>query len=1009
MDGHKLRGNYECPLSQGECCGLVSKTDASEAANEGDAAADARQHLLPAGLIGQFSDGSQKRLRNRKVFVRRRSGGQAVARSANRLAWQAEYYGRNTPAVGHLNVDPVWGGTESELPDAIEALSAAKITGAVSLRLWLWVLVPFAASLFARGIDFEAQFDERMRQLLSEPRYDEVFPSGESRRTNTNQARLIEVVRLLAPVMKASWRIMHNATPNPLVLNDRGFSLYHASATEPFYGLPLNPRLMLLLRAGLPSPTAGFETRRVTGIEHREMSPQDVESANRGTFELALREVYGPTIGCLEALGQWAPDHRAERLQMIGSDALIEPGFDLRFHEADWFAATGQFRAKQNYLPRDTGFPVLIRMDLPMLPAQAYGLSQRTLELAELTLHEGRGEIALEHCAAVADQDQGAVKEWLGVRLKVPRFGRRHGKDVAEVAQTSRNLLESSSANAHEVCAAAMRLALIEAGEGRSKEARLMLERAAVTSKDYFMARIRAALLMEAYGDREGAVEAFQGVAKDPGPHLSEAACRLGELLVEENAHAAEQWFQGAINAGDTEWSARALFRLATLQRERSDRLAAFESYGRAESIGKGYWSAAAAYNHGVYRMELGDGAAAIRLWRRGFATTDPYWRAQCAFALGGHLFSHNEFAQAKPFLEFAAKSRLPEIKDRAALNLGMVLLLTDEPEHARYWLEQVIAEARDDLPMRARLGLADLAQRRGDHATAIGFLQLVASGNSEELAAQALLRWGRILEEATNGTAAARLYERVVELQQAGPTQMAALQLAMLVRDGGDAKRAMDLARLAGTSPDDGVAGKAANLAGICSLELGDAENAISWFRQATKSLDHRQSVIGQANLGGMLVDVDKVSEGIDMLREAKGRGGPGAVLAGMNLAEYWSKKGQVLQAERAYRWAMSAQGGRYRAQATVPYAQFLGSLGRIREARQAINDVLASAGPKQRRQLEAAAAQVGDASEGVALELRIDSPVYIEDEDEKRPTKETASQRHRHRGRVRGHQRRR
>jgi tetratricopeptide (TPR) repeat protein len=942
-----------------------------------------RQHILPAALIGQFSNGEQKRFRNRRVYVRRRAGGPLISRPANRLAWQAEYYGSDTPAVGRLNVDKVWSGTESGLRKGIGALQGAKDVGSLPLRLWLWVLVPFVASLFARGIDFEAQFDERMRRLLSETRYDELFPTGDRRQANTNQARLIEVVRLLAPIMRASWRIMHNPTPTPLVLNDRGFALYHLSPTEPFYGLPLTPNLMLLLRAGLPAPRADFEAAEITGMEHHVMSLQDVESANRGTFAFAIREVYGPTGECLEALGEPPPAQAFPYPQLIGADALIEAGFDLRFHEADWFAATGKFRAKQNYLPRDPGLPVLIRMDLPMLPAQAYGLAQRTLELAEVSLHDGHGEEALGHCAIAAERDREATSEWLRERLSSIRFGRKRGKTLQTVVQESTVLLESAGTTAYEACAAAMRLALINAGQGRHMETRRLLERAALTGKDFARARIRGALLMEASGDSEGAVEALESAVE--GPYFGDAAYHLGELLVHQDSVQSERWFRAAIDSDDRDFAPRALFRLATRLRERGDRSGAIECYVRAQSTDHPHSAGAAAYNYGVYLMEAGESEAAVMRWRRGFAGTDAYWKAHCGNVLGGYLFSVGRFAEARPFLEFAAASRLPEIKDAAALNLGVVLSIAAEDEPAQYWLEQVVAEASGDLPLRARLTLSDIAHRQGLMEVSIGHLALIAGGDLPELAAQALLRWGRRLGGEANAIEAARHFQRAVELAQPGPSEAAALELAMFVRDDGDLRRALALSNLAASGPDAAGGGKAANLAAICSLELGEVEEAIRWFRQAAQSTDHRQSVIGAANLGGVLVDIGQPEEGVAVLRQAKGGGGPGAILAGTNLADYWSKQGQAPRAEREYRWAMSAEAGRYRSQASLSYAKFLSSLGRISEARRVLDGAATSAGPRQRHQLETAAEELRDASEGVAIVILRESTSYIEDEDEK------------------------
>jgi tetratricopeptide (TPR) repeat protein len=892
-----------------------------------------------------------------------------------------------------VNVDEVWKGTESELPAVIRDLEESAFSGTMSLRLWLSVLVPFVASLFARGVDFEAQFDERMRQLVSGATYDALYPDGELRRANTNQARLIEVVRLLAPIMKASCRVLHNATTTPLILNDRGFALYHLSPTEPFYGLPLTPRLMLLLRTGLPVPSRDFEGGRVSGIAHLQMSPQDVASANEGTFRFAVAEVYGPTSRSLESLGEWPPAEVVNFLRLIGSHALMPRGFDLRFHESDWLEAAGKFMAKQNYLPKLPGLPALIRIDLPMLPAQEYFLGQLTLNLAESSLHEGRATTCLEHCAVAAERNPEAVSDWVRQRLKITGFGRRRGKTVQQVADQSKNTLGSPHATAYEACAAAIRLALIEAGQSRYVEARALFERAALSSRGYEATKIRCAMLMRAYGDHEGAVDNLRDVTKKTGSHFSEAASRLGDLLLDANPIEAEAWLQAAVNSGPGEWAARAMLRVANLLRERGDRLHALEGYRRAESTGHPDVTPAAAYNHAVYLMEIGHPHDALKLWRRGFGGRNPFWKAHCAMALGQYFFSHDRFKEARPFLHFAAASRLPQIKDGAALNFGLVLLAAAELESAEYWLEQVAAEASSDLATKARTALAAIEERRGNPADAIRYLSEVAGGDSADLAADALVRWGRLLETQGDSAEAARIYKRALDVGQPGHSEAAALHLAMLARDEGDLTKALALATAAAASQEDGVAGRAANLAAICSNELGEHDDAKRWFERASRSRDQRQSAIGQANLGGTLLDEGRATEGLEILRKAKSRGGPGAVFASMNLADHWLKEGQHSQAEREYRRAMSTEGGRYRTQAALPYANFLSSAGRIQYARQLIHRVISSAGPRQRLSLEGAARHLDDAAEGAGFELHIDSPTYVEDEDEKPHAAKTQS----------------
>src|SRR5207302_180759 len=105
----------------------------------------------------------------------------------------------------------------------------------------------------------------------------------------------------LSPVMRASWTVMHNRTPKPLVLNDRGLAAFLNIDGSAEYGLPISPHLLLLLGRGTP-PALDYDGVRVTGIRHAEMHPEDVDRANRSAFRFALGEVYGPSHVSLTTL-----------------------------------------------------------------------------------------------------------------------------------------------------------------------------------------------------------------------------------------------------------------------------------------------------------------------------------------------------------------------------------------------------------------------------------------------------------------------------------------------------------------------------------------------------------------------------------------------------------------------------------------------------------------------------------------------------------------------------------
>ena len=125
-------------------------------------------------------------------------------------------------------MDSVWGGYESRFAVALDGL----ISGSLDAAIWLRVLVPFVAGVLVRGPDFNHRFTRRTQGFQFTPDKD-----------NINSVRLLELQRLLAPVLAARWQVFKTngsesheavtATSRELMLQakevaeDMGFTVLH--------------------------------------------------------------------------------------------------------------------------------------------------------------------------------------------------------------------------------------------------------------------------------------------------------------------------------------------------------------------------------------------------------------------------------------------------------------------------------------------------------------------------------------------------------------------------------------------------------------------------------------------------------------------------------------------------------------------------------------------------------------------------------------------------------------
>ena len=143
------------------------------------------------------------------------------------------------PSDNHSDlIEQTWSRYETQLSKAIEKL----IDGTVSAVQWARILVPFVASLFVRTRNFDTRFENRLRTMGFEDTYFERHPD------NTNSARLMELQRLLAPVLAAKWVVLRKVGKTPLITNDVGYTPFrHVNITDAGFAIPLDKDHILVV------------------------------------------------------------------------------------------------------------------------------------------------------------------------------------------------------------------------------------------------------------------------------------------------------------------------------------------------------------------------------------------------------------------------------------------------------------------------------------------------------------------------------------------------------------------------------------------------------------------------------------------------------------------------------------------------------------------------------------------------------------------------------------------
>jgi hypothetical protein len=228
-------------------------------------------------------------------------------------------------------IDETWDWVEQNIAVGAQALRTS-CHGPLSASLWLSVLVPFIAQVFVRGSDWIPRFacmkehDLELHALAGSP-------------DNANLARLMELQRLIPAMMAARWQVLHCPPESDLIVNDLGrVAMVHDRGVQE-YTVPLDRRAALTVSRAERGCRIIWDQARedwfVDGIEHFDLTPDDVDGLNAALRRGALVESYGPTSELVE--GEPAETPRDPAGDPFLEPVLIVPSPEwLRAREMDW-------------------------------------------------------------------------------------------------------------------------------------------------------------------------------------------------------------------------------------------------------------------------------------------------------------------------------------------------------------------------------------------------------------------------------------------------------------------------------------------------------------------------------------------------------------------------------------------------------------------------------------------------------------------------------------------------
>jgi len=781
------------------------------------------------------------------------------------------------------------------------------------------VLVPFLASLFLRGTDFESQMELRLRTLLGDQGYEgTVIDAAE----NTHRARVIEFQRLLAPVMGAQWCLFHRTSGPPIILNDRGWvgSRFTGDVSPLSYAFPLSPNHVLGLRVGSPSPEIDFDALTVAGIGHAVQPPEAIVRLNNATAGGALSEVYGSDPSTLRAVASNVGLSQESQAYLIGAGGLVVPDADLAAHQFDWYGLVADLRAATNVLPRTSGWPFIVAIDLPKPEPASRFLAQLSLEELEKAIESGDGLAVLRHLREALDEQPRLVVAWLRRRLQLAHFGREGRDSQFDAYRRCLAALGDPRLVTSKRLAAAAEAGLIECGRSRFTRSQRLFERAIEFSPDRDEATLIVGLLFKGAGQVRRALKLLeQATRSDRRSLAAEALVDIGETLRETGqlTKALEAFATGA-SLDEVAQSPIAAFNGGRVAEELGQVERAESLYRQALGASHEWASAAAAINLAQLVAEQ-DRPQARELLEGAANCTNVGCRASARLALAQILEGDGERDKAALLYRRAANSRVPQVAPYAAARLGHLLAVQKDIEGARQSFLRALQWQDERSTVAANLGLGQMALDRRDFDDARSLLTRVLETGDGMSAGLAAARLGWISARSGDLVGAAALYARGVESEDPSTAAHAADSLARTLFGMGDAAGAAVMARRARESGDESQVLRATVLLGSALQELKDLPGAREAYGEAIASGHPRHASLAICMLAGLEIDDGDEVAGEELLAQAQSYPGIGHYLSSLLLADRAITAGYQESARGYYDEALRSDDRGLRAEADL------------------------------------------------------------------------------------------
>ncbi|WP_281884195.1 DUF4238 domain-containing protein [Paenibacillus sp. YYML68] len=293
-----------------------------------------RQHIIPACHIASFSNNEEIHpRRKRPVWYRRDGMIKAAQPSAKDVGFREHFYTLKDDDLDKRYVDKTWDFVEHNLPGAVTALENHKTSPLFDGTLWVSILVPFVAQLFCRGEDYKNLLLGRAPSLNTF-----VEEVGGNLEDTINLNRLIDFQIYCGLLCNAEWRLIHNQSPIPFVLNDLGYATIQSQrygyGEREGYFIPMSKTTALVITQKNPirEPFNPYGNK-VPLVQSVLKNSSRVKFFNQQVVKCAYSEAYGPSE---EVLNQAWGDREVRRKKLPVGPVLIQSrlidGVKLGFH-----------------------------------------------------------------------------------------------------------------------------------------------------------------------------------------------------------------------------------------------------------------------------------------------------------------------------------------------------------------------------------------------------------------------------------------------------------------------------------------------------------------------------------------------------------------------------------------------------------------------------------------------------------------------------------------------------